>query len=243
MNQIHGRKKKSGCLGCLGIGCLVTVILLIIIPIGGTWYGLHKLKKVEFIQFLTGNKENSSIIDFTKTLMNDIEVTDADRYAGKITLRNKKTGDWVTISKDAIIINGKEYSIEASGKLKGLSTENLLENLGIKDETQLDKTHENIPEWVPIFPSAKVESTIDFSSTKTKKGTIEMTANATTDSIFAYYSKQLVEKGFTVEPKNKSFNNTSWLEITAVNKKQSYLMTITVKNFEGKRKISIAYNW
>lgn len=243
MNQTTNGKKKGGCLGCLGIGCLVSIILVIVVVVGGSWYGLKKLKNVEIVKFLTGEKENTSVIEFAKTLKNDIEMTESDRSAGKFTFRNKKTGDWVTITKTEIIVNGQVYSIDSINNFKNFNTNKILEDIGLQTKHSNIEKKEDIPDWVPIFPTAEIESTIDFSGNNAKKGTIEMTTENSTDSIFTYYSKKLIEKGFTVEPKKKSFNDTKWLEILSINKKTNQKMTITIKEIPKGRKISIVYQW
>ncbi len=245
MNQNTQNSSNKGCLGCFGIGCLVVLILAIVIPIGGIWYGLNKFKNMEFVKVLTGSKEDTSIISFAKTLKKDIELTESDPATGKFTLRNKKTGDWVTITREKIIVNGKEFTMLSDGKLKTLTKGTPLDSINILGNKDKDKEEKrkSIPDWVPLFPSSNIESTMNLSSDKGKKGTVEMTTKATTDSIFAFYSKELVAKGFTVNPEKKSFGTLSWLEINADNKKMYYSMKITVKETDGGRKISIVYRY
>jgi hypothetical protein len=243
MNQNVQKNSNKGCLGCFGIGCLVIIILAIVIPVGGIWYGLNKFKNMEFVKVLTGSNEDSSIISFAKTLKKDIEVTESDPATGKFTLRNKKTGDWVTITREKIIVNGKEFMLLSDSKLKSLTKGTPLDSINISGNKKADEKLKNIPEWVPLFPGSKIESTMNLSSEKGNKGTVEIKTKATTDSIFAFYSKELVAKGFTVKPEKKSFGTLSWLEINANNKKMYYSMTITVKETQGGRKISIVYKY
>jgi len=243
MNQPTQKNNKKGCLGCFGIGCLTVIVLTIVIPIGGIWYGLNKFKNMDFVKVLTGSKEDTSIISFAKTLTKDIELIESDPITGKFTLRNKKTGDWVTISREKVIVNGKEFTMLADGKLKALTKGTPFDAINILGNKKENEKQKSVPDWVPLFPSANIESTMNLSSDKGKKGTVEMTTKATTDSIFAFYSKELVAKGFTVKPEKKSFGTLSWLEIQADNKKMYYSMTITVKEIEGGRKISIVYRY
>ncbi len=182
--------------GCGGL----LVIVAIVVAVAGYW-GVHKLKG-----YAESAKKNPAVFaaKLAVAANPDLEVVSSDDESGTVTIRNKKTGEEITMNA-ADIKNGRlkfknekgeEVTFEGSGE-KGK------EGLRIKSDkgsmTFGNAAAEAMPAWVPAYPGAKVMASTRERTVDGLKGTASFQTGEAAATVLDHYESELKGSGFAVE--------------------------------------------
>lgn len=195
------KKKGLSPLAWVGIGCGVIILLAIIAMVVAGAIGLHWLggKAKEF-------QENPAMAT-AKMMVKadpDIELVEADDDAGTITVRNKKTGEVMTVGLDEIK-EGK-ISFESNGEKMTMGVEEGEDGKGALTVTDKEgKTQfrvgaggeENIPDWVPRYRGVEPQGTYYSSSGGEINGGYSFETSDSVDDVVDYYRDALSDAGMT----------------------------------------------
>jgi hypothetical protein len=166
-----------------------------------TYWGVHKLKG-----FAESAKKNPAVFaaKLAVAANPDLEVVSSDDESGTVTIRNKKTGEEITMNA-ADIKNGRlkfknekgeEVTFEGSGE-KGK------EGLRIKSDKGSmafgDVEAVKMPAWVPAYPGAKVMASTTQKTEDGFTGTYSFQTPDAVAAVLARYDGELSGAGFAVE--------------------------------------------
>ncbi len=190
-------KSGSGVLPKVLIGCLGLVVIVGIVISVAVWWGARKL--------VTAARNPAAFAAKMVVAANpDLEVVSEDAGNQTVTIRNKKTGDVVTLNA-ADLQKGKLELQNAKG-------EKVTFQAGDKDQGGVTVTSKEgtatvgagaaaapLPSWVPAYPGAAPASVMTNKTGTTSEGMITFTTSHPGGRVLDFYEADLKGKGFQVE--------------------------------------------
>jgi archaellum component FlaG (FlaF/FlaG flagellin family) len=194
-------KKGSNTLVWILAGCGGLIVIVGIIFAGLTYWGYHKAKGYVDIA-----KKNPAVAaaKFAVAVNPDLEIVSEDDEAGTLTIRNKKTGEEITMNAEDIKQGrlkfknekGEEVTFEGSGK-EGKEGFKVKTNKGTMTFGSADG--EAPPSWVPAYPGAKVMMSSRGKTGEGFTGTYSFQTADSTEAVLGHYEKELKRARFDVE--------------------------------------------
>jgi hypothetical protein len=184
----------------VAIGCGGLILLF---AIGVSLSGMFLAKKAaDFVEEVQENPEAAA--EMLIKMNPDLELVDSDRDAGTITIREKDSGEVITVNYDDIK-EGKlsfetdEGEIEFSAS--GDAEEGLLTMTTDGEETMRigSSDMDSLPDWVPVFPGGTTTGTYSASTPDGVGGSFQLTTSDSVDDVLAFYVDQLEEDGWSVK--------------------------------------------
>lgn len=234
--------KKTSPWVWVGVGCGALLLIVVLVFVVG---GLILFKKgKEFVE--TAEKNPAVTVAKVATALDpNIEVVDSDDKAGTVTLRNKKTGETITLNAEDIDIRkgrlkftnekGEEVTVEASPEQRKV-------RISSKErEVVFGEVAGELPGWVPLYPGAKPSRGLGSKGEGGTGGLAEFTTSDAPDRVMAFYEREMKARGFS--PNTSRFEQNGNLVGGLVQGKnaqgQQLMVTVTVE--EGRTGIAINY--
>jgi hypothetical protein len=223
--------------GCGGF----IVLLLIIFALLGVW-GYRKAKQI------VGAKNPAvATARLVASANPDLEVVSSDDDAGTITLRNKKTGETLTMNADDIKNGhlkftdekGQEVTIEA----KGHGDTGSVSIKSNKGEMKFGAGEAaEVPDWVPSYPGAKSEGVFSGQTEEGSSGTVAVETTDSPSKVMAWYRDRLDRDGFEVNTTTFEKNGRSaGGSLTAEAKHKHRTVNVVVSVEGGKTKVAVTF--
>jgi hypothetical protein len=239
-----GPKKKSSVwlwvlLGCLGI-IVVTAIAISVLG----YLGVRKLKSIgEDAQknpVITG-------VELAATFSPEIEVVSKDRSNDTITIRNKKTGETITLNaenfKDGKISwktdkgEGGEMTFQGSEK-EGGGTLKVRSDKG--EATFSAGAGAGAPDWVPAYPGSTPAGTFSGATEEGQAGAFNFKTSDSVKDVLAFYKDKLKSEGYEVS--SQQWEKDGNLAGGSVNgTKGSTTVGVTVAGEHGETVANVVY--
>jgi hypothetical protein len=198
-------KKGMSPLAWVGIGCVVILIFVgIAVGVMG-WFAKRAVDKFSKNPAMTA-------AEIAVKMNPDLELVKADEKNNSLTIKDKKTGEVTTISADDAK-NGK-WSIKTD---KGTATFDASSGNGVSVKSTDEKgqvstfnagggTPQNLPSWLPTYPGATVQGTLDTTANDARTAAFTVTTKDASDKVLDFYESQLKSAGLKTE---KSTYNTN----------------------------------
>jgi len=197
-------KKGMGPLAWIGIGCGVLALIACIVIGGllaaGGWFIKKQADKFE-------KNPSLAAAELIVRANPDLEVVSTDQNAGTLTIRNKKTGEVVTMNaKDAenghIEFKTKDGTavFDASAKDGTLKVTDEKGNQVATLQAGGGGAPQNLPSWLPVYPGATVQGVFDAKSAEGGR-TLSFTVTTTdaADKVLDFYKSRFEEAGLKVD--------------------------------------------
>ena len=182
--------------GCGGLIVLVGLVLAVVL-----YWGAHKIRG-----FAASTGRNPAVFGAKIAVMAnpDLEIVSSDDGAGTVTIRNKKTGEEITMNARDIKQGrlkfknekGDEVSFEGSGQ-QGKETFKIRSNKG--SVTFGSGDGEKLPSWVPTYPGGQSLASASETTAAGFSGHCSFQTADATDKVLSFYERELKASGFTVE--------------------------------------------
>jgi len=191
-----------------GCGGLIVIVALI--------FGVIAYKARQFVHTAQRNPAYA-----TARLMAaanpDIEVLSTDEDRGTMTVRNKKTGETLTINlKDAakgkfvFEQNGKKAEINAQANGDKGSFE-----IKSSEGSMKFGTDGKTPDWVPAYPGSTPKGVFSSQGPKGLAGSYTFTATDSIEQVTRYYEDALKKAGLTVTTNSMPQNGATGMSIVS----------------------------
>lgn len=194
-------KKGLGKWAWAAIGCGGVLVIVVIVLVVGGYFAWDTAKRAGLDPEAWKKDPAAAAAKLITTLNPNFEVVSSDSEAGTITVRDKETGEEMTIRWDDVRQGriefekgGEKVTIEAPEEGEGgmtVTTE--------QGSYRMGGAAGDRPDWVPVYPGAEVNNL--FSGVQ--EGVVSgMLGQETTDDIVAVASRLkelLEEQGFDVE--------------------------------------------
>ena len=162
----------------------------------------------------------------------DLELVSADEKTNTLTIKNKKTGEVMTISAE----DAKEgrWTVETKeGKtvFDGSAKEGTLTVTNDKGEvaTWGAGTVKDVPSWVPSYPGASVQGTFDSTTNEARSAAFTVTTKDSVEQVLSYYEEQFKNAGFKADKTSYSTNGaTAGGSVTATSSDEKRTASVMV---------------
>lgn len=201
------KKKGLPVIAWVGIGCgALLVIAVAVVMVGGF-----------FVARTVGKAAKNPEMAAAKLMMAanpDLELVSSDEAAGTVTIRNKKTGEVISMDLSDIKSGkidftgpkGEKLSIDAQGDGGG-GTLNFHSDNG--DVTFGGGTDAKAPDWIPAFPGASPEGTYSMTEEGKSAGGYQFKTADTPQDVMDHFEKAFKAAGFEVSKQTYSGGGTT----------------------------------
>ncbi|HXT21792.1 MAG TPA: hypothetical protein VN811_13390 [Thermoanaerobaculia bacterium] len=238
--SVPPQKKGLSVWAWVAIGC-VGVIVVCGVAFGAfAWWGYNKAKTA-----VAEYKDNPGMATVKMiTAMNpDLELVSSDEATGKVTIKNKKTGEVVTVNM-ADIRNGKISFDTPQGEssMSFDSSGGKMEVHGANGETATYGGSAQLPGWVPAYPGATPEGVYAAEDSSQRGGTFSLATGDSVDDVFGYYKSQLEGAGFKVTESKYSGPSGDGGMVIGESGDGKRTVTFTLSADAGKTRVSGVYS-
>lgn len=235
-------RKKTNVWAWVAIGCIGIVVLGGVLVGGLVWYGARKAaQKVQAM-----SEDPTAVVEMIAAMNPDIEVVDRDAGNGKVTVRNKQTGETVTVDLDDIR-QGKISFSSDDGDEATMSLDQETGKLQIQGEGDEGGTlsfggDTRLPSWIPTYPGATSEGVYSAETAEASSGTFSMTTTDGVDQVFSYLKGQLEGGGYTVTENRFSGPQGDGGMLNGESGDGNRSLTYTLSASDGKTQVGGMYN-
>jgi hypothetical protein len=235
-------KKKRSPLLWIAVGCAAIVVIAAVVVIGG---GIFAAKKAaDYVEDLADDPQAAAMMvaENIVRLNPELELVDSDKDAGTLTIRNKESGEVVTLDLDDV----QEGRIQFEGEGGEVTTIGVEEDgeegggiFSIKkdgEETfRIGKSEDGkLPEWIPAFPGADVEELFSMVSDGTRTGAFTVSTSGSIDELLTFYEGQFDESdGWKVSRTDISAGGMKGGQVTIENAERMLSMTVNATPSTG----------
>ena len=219
-------------IGCGGLLLLVTLVFVL----GGLW--LFKKGK-DFVRTAEKNPAVAAA-KIAAAADPDIEVVSADDEAGTVTLRNKKTGELITMDAKDIQKGRVKFSNEKGETLtvQGSEADRKLKIVSEKGEVTIGGEGK-LPSWVPLPPGAKPAGAVHSQTRGRVEGMASFETTQSPAEVLRFYEQELNQAGFSPSVSKFEQNGKLVGGMVSGKAKDGREITITV-SVSGKRTTNVA---
>ncbi len=235
-------RKGLGPLAWIAIGCGGLILVVGMVMVAG---GLFVAKKVKDVAADFEANPAQAAAELVVRAHPDLELVSSDPDHGKLTVRNKTTGEEATF--DIADIQNGNFSFETpEGKVdinaSGVTTGEGMKISSSQGDVQLGGTAAT-PDWVPLYPGASASQSV-FSAV-TQEGTNGILALSTADSpeaVVEFYETKLKELGFAVQVTRFSSGSAQSAGVVATASEPNRNLNVGVVREADTTQISLNYN-
>jgi hypothetical protein len=225
------KKKGLPVLAWVAIGCGAILVLCGVAVVGTGWWAAHKLKN-----FAEKAKDNPNYIaqtaaEWAVKANPDLELVSSDDQAGTMTVKNKKTGETVTLSFDDIA-KGK-LSVESGGQKADISFEGGEQGGAMKVQTSQGTATfgaggaTQVPAWFPVYPGAASEGVGSVDMNGEHSGGFTLKTADPVDQVAAFYQEKLKGLGLSVSTVSMDIGGTPTTTISGQSEKRNVNVTVS----------------
>ncbi len=238
--SVPPQKKGLSIWAWVAIGCVGILILGGVAVVGGTWWVARKAKSA-----IADYQDNPGLATVKMlTAMNpDLELVSSDEASGKVTIKNKKTGEVVTVNM-ADIQNGK-ISFDTPQGESSMSFDQgagKMEVRGANGEVASFGAAAQLPAWVPAYPGAAAEGVYSAEDASQRGGTFGLTTTDSVSQAFAFYKGQLEGAGLKVTENHYSGPNGDGGMVVGESGDGQRTVTFTINVESGKTRVTGVYS-
>jgi len=234
------QKKGMGPLGWILIGCGVVLVIIMIAMVSCGFFVKRFAERV---------KKNPAAFaaELAVKANPDLEMVSSDPDAGTMTVKNKKTGETVTLNFEDIK-EGKfkfktdkgETTMEVGGEKEGGG--GFLKVTGADGKEATFSAGGNapakLPSWIPEYPGGAMHGTFDATSSEGHTGAVTVETGDSVAQVIAFYESKLKAEGLKIT--KVEMGAGSMVTGTSDDSKRSVNVTVSTEN--GKTQALVSFN-
>jgi hypothetical protein len=243
------QKKGLSPLAWVGIGCGVVVLIVIVVLVALSFFVVHKAKQAGFDPALWAKNPAVAASKMIATLNPELEVVKVDEDAGIITVRNKKTGEVVTVNLDDLKKGKVSFKSLTSGKEVHISAEAGEKGGGVKVTDEKGKTvlaagsgSSKLPDWVPVYPGTEPKVGFSMTEEKTQRAVAAAETDASLDEVFDFFASKLEAEGYSVRRIRSSTADTNSGMVIATKEAEKKSVQVGITREDNRTKIAITFS-
>jgi hypothetical protein len=244
--QQPAQKKGLGPVAWILIGCLG---ILLIGAIGFGACSFFVAKKVKDVAQEFSDNPAKAAAELAVKLNPELEKVESDEAAETITVRNKKTGevmtlDWSEIEQGNFSFKSKdgEFKVDASDDGEG-AVVSVTGADGQSTQFYGGSAAGDVPDWIPL-PDGAGPATSAFSSKSGQQvsGTFGFTTSESVDDVVAFYAEKLGDAGYETNESSYSGGGQRGGGVTATNQSEGRTVGVGVAETEEGTQVTISYS-
>ena len=230
----------------IGIGCGGLLILVLIVVMAAGFFVANKVKDV------AADFEDNPAMATAKMIVKlnpELEEVATDEEAGTITVRNKKTGEVVTVNFDDIE-DGKLSFTTDEGEVTVDASE--LEESGSMTVTNEEGTvvfatgkpsAKDIPSWVPMYPGTEPASRHSMRTETTVSGGFEVATTDPVADVLEFYREALESAGYAISVNTYTQDDTEGGMVNGNNEAEQRSVVVIISREAGEdTKAMVSFN-
>ncbi|MDM7995363.1 MAG: zinc ribbon domain-containing protein [Acidobacteriota bacterium] len=184
--------------GCLGLIVLAAILSFVT--------GAYIFKRLGFDSSLAEKKPELAVAKMMISANPDLEILSMDESTGVIRIRNKKTGESLTVNMEDVKSGKITFTDDRNRKVEIQSQgEGDNASLSIQSDQGAMRMGANaaiqLPSWLPAYPGAAPAGMAAFTQENGKSGSCAYKSNDSAEEVVAFYEKALKNGGFNVQKK------------------------------------------
>jgi hypothetical protein len=210
---------------------ILVIILGLLVLFGAVTVGtgvffLHKARQAGFDPQLMKQNPGLAISKMIAGANPDVDVLSTDEGAGRITVRDKKTGKVVTMTFDDAK-NGK-FSFSAQG------------DDGKTASLEFGAGADKLPSWIPAYPGAKAVGTFAVNGTGSQGngGTFGFSTSDAPEKVMSFYQDKCKELGIQIKMTTHTGKGGM---IVASDEGDTRSLQVIVGSESGETKVQVMY--
>lgn len=239
------RKGASPLVWILGIFFGLAVLGGLAFVVGGIFL-VHKVKQAGLDPDLLKRNPAVAVTKMLAAVNPDVSVVSVDEGKGLVTLRDRHTGQTVTLSFEDIQkgkikfeADGKQATIEARGD----GQSGTLEIKGPDGSMQFGSgANAKVPEWIPSYPGASAQGTFSMNANQEEGGTFQFTTRDSVKAVIAFYEEKLPAAGFKITSQATGDGaESSGGMLSAENADQKRSVVVTLGTSGGETTVNVLF--
>ena len=182
----------------IGCGGLIVVFAIVV----SLSFMFFAKKAVDFVEDVQENPE--AAVEMLIKANPDLELVESDRDAGTITIREKDSGEVITVNYEDIK-EGKLTFETDEGEMTFSASEDSEEGLftvttdGEETMRVGSSDMDSLPGWVPVFPGGTTTGTYSATTPDGVSGSFQLTSSESVDDVLAFYVEQFEDDEWRVQ--------------------------------------------
>lgn len=232
-------------LAWVGIGCGVILVIVVIAMLIGGFFLARTVKNVaEDFE----NNPGLAAARFVVKASPELEEVETDEDAGTMTIRNKKTGELITVNFDDIkegrfswTADGEEVTVDVSDAEDGTVKIESSDGDGFAFTTGA-AVSEEIPDWVPVYPGSEPANRGTMKTNDSVNGNFTLTTDDAVAEVLEFYREQLKSEGFQVTVNTYSGGDKEGAMINSVHEAENRSVIIVIGSDDGSTTANVTYS-
>jgi hypothetical protein len=238
-------RKGLSPLAWVGIGC-GAILVLIVLAVGVGGY-LFKKKVVDPAM----DNPTMAAAEVIVRMNPDFEVVSSDYAEGKITVKNKQTGEVMTVDASKTSENGSisfetdegKTVIDTSGAQEG--GDGTIRVSGADGQEMTfggGDAPKNLPDWVPVYPGATTQSAFDATSNGERTASFNLLSNDSVEEVMAFYEEKLNGAGLKVSKSTAEADGQLTGMVTGSSEDNKRTVLVAVGTVEGQTQATTTFS-
>lgn len=233
-------------LAWVGIGCGVLLVIVVVVMMVG---GFFLARAVQDVAEDFEDNPGLAAARFIVKASPDLEEVDVDEEAGTMTIRNKETGELVTVNLEDIEEgklswtgeDGQAVSVDVSDAESGTVRVESTDGEGFQLTTGAAVT-EDRPDWAPVYPGTEPEDLGTMTTDDSVHGSFSLETTDSVAEVRDYYAAELKDAGFEVNVNTFSGGGQEGAMINAFKEAEEKNVVIMIGREDGEiTKIGVTY--
>ena len=220
-----------GCLGLLLVGALMTATCTACVA-----------KKVKDVAGDISENPAMAGAEMIVRLNPELELVEKDEQAQTLTIRNKETGEMITLDVEDIQegrfsweADGKKVEINAQGSEDGSGIVTVRDEDGEQTSMTFGADTDEVPQWVPRYPGSEDSEPFIIASGESVQGTLSFESDDDLDTVREFYLRELEDLGFSLNQSNMSGDGFNMATLAGEADEREVSVTITSNTGESTR--------
>ena len=238
------QKKGLGVLGWVAIGCGVIFLIVIILFAAGGFMAKRFFDKA-------GKNPEMTLATLAIKANPDLELVKSDEEAKTFTVRNKKTGEVMTLNLSDVknghiqMTDGKGATVNIGGQgTEGGFNATVTDEKGQTSTMHMGSTGTvNLPDWLPVYPDGSAQGTYDTTTPQERTAMVVVTTSDTPQAVLDFYRDKLKAAGIEVQVTTQEGNGgVSGGTVSGNSSDQKRSALVAVANSEGKTQATVTFS-
>jgi hypothetical protein len=177
----------------------------------------------------------------------DVEVVGADSSGNKVTFRDKKTGETITmdfddIKKGKLAFKGSKGEV-ATIETQGSGDSGSVEIKGPDGSMKFGSgANAKVPDWVPAYPGVTPVGTFSMQGAEGSSGSYQFTTKDPASAVLSHYENGLKSAGFKIAANvTGNSGNSNGGMLSAVDEATNRTVIVTVGTENSNTTVSVMF--
>lgn len=241
--QPPAKKKVSPWVWVLG-GCLVLILVVLLLMGACTWFVADKAKDIA-ADF--EDNPTKAAAELMVSLNPDLELVSTDDGAGTMTVRQKSTGEEITLNFDEIAEGRFSFETEEGESSISFDSEGgegvTFQGPDGETTTYGGAASDDLPDWIDLYPGAsEPEGTYSSTAGGQQSGAVSFRSTDPVARVLEFYERTLKAAGLDVSKTTFTAQGSEGGMLNGSSQDPQRQVTVMVGDEDGETVVNINYS-